>query len=292
MKIFTLTFCLFFLTATQLICQIDFYGRRLTGQSPNSVSTYILLGVTNGTSVVSNASNVNDFDHVTRQLNLFNLGIGYASQILDNDDLEEIQINLDTMIGGTSQKNAFRFHAGLQYEAWDRDIRTLAIIGSSRFGEGGLSVALQHEMSLLPEDRAFQLIPATARDQSLFANIYAGVEAGFDTGFGLSLEESGIFRLTTDHLVRDVADGKLTFDEYKDLEYGLHQSLRYQAPKNIGGSEWYFLATLRARIYIKPFNSIPIQLALGLEGGLDVGRFRKRNQNRIGFFLGLEYLLF
>lgn len=293
MKIFTLLYFALVISIPQLTGQIDFYGKRLTGQSPNALSRYLVIGISNETSVVNNAANLQEFEHFSRQIDLFNLGIGYAGQILHIEDgLDEIQINLDTVVGGKHSKNAFRFYAGAQYELWDRDTKTVALIGSSRFREGGISIAVRHEMGLIPESMTLQLIPSIARDQSLFASVYTGVEAGFDSGFSMSVEESGILQVTTDYLVRDVAEGDLSFQEYKDIERVLHQSLRYKAPKNTGGSEMYFLFLLKGQIYITPSARLPIQFHLGAEVGIDVFRIKKRNQNRIGAFIGMTYLLY
>ena len=189
-------------------------------------------------------------------------------------------------------KNSFRFTIGMQYEMGDREATTLALIGASRFQDGGFSVGLRQEVSLLPSDRTPQIIYATATDQSVFATLFTGVEAGFDSGFSLSVDESGVLDLVTDHLVRDVADGDLTFEQYQAIEEQLHESIRYQAPSNTGGSEWYFLLLARVELYSKPFTYIPIRFSLGLEGGLDITRLKKRNQNRFGLHVGLRYLLY
>ena len=274
------------------IAQTDFFGRSLTGQSPNSANMYVLVGVSNETSLVSDATNLTEFEHATRQINLFNLGIDYATQVLGIDTIDPIDINLDTVVGGSIVKNSFQLQIGLLYEAWDRETMTTGIFGSSRFQQGGFSVAFRHEMSIFPMDRMIQVVPATARDASLFFTVYGGVEAGFDSGFSITLEESGILQITTDHLVRDVAEGNLTFDEYKSIETELHEALRYQAPKNTGGSEWFFLATLKGQLFTKPVASLPLRFALGVDLGLDVARIRKRNQNRMGLFVKVSYLLY
>ncbi len=271
--------------------QIDFFGRSLTGQSPNSLNTYVVAGIANETSIVRNRANLTEFDHATRQINLFNLGIDYAAEILGTE-LEEVQINLDTMIGGELWRNGFRFYTGMQYEMWDRQTESIGIIGSSRFRKGGLCFAVRHEMSLLPSHLMIQVAPANAVDQSLFFSVFAGFEAGFDTGFSISLDESGILQVVTDHLVRDVAEGNLTFDEYKFIETRLHESLRYDAPSNTGGSEWYFLALLKGELFTTPFAYVPLKFSLGLDVGVDLGRLRKRNQNRIGLTFKLGYLLY
>lgn len=293
MKIYTFLSFLCLLLTTQLNAQIDFFGRAINGgQSPNSASVFVTFGLGNETSIVSDAANLKDFDHAARQINLFNLGIGYATQILEIDSLEAIEIDLDTVIGGPVTQNSFRFYVGMQYEMLDRDARTTASVGGSRFRDGGLSVSLHHEVSLLTESNMIEIIPATVSAQSLLATVYVGLEGGFDSGFGISLEESGILQLTTDHLVRDVAEGDLTFDEYKAIEATLHESIRYQAPKNTGGSEWYLLTTLKGQMSIAPFKRVPIRFALGADLGLDITRIRKRNQNRLGLFFKTEYLFY
>jgi hypothetical protein len=292
MKIFTF-WCFLILVPFVLSAQIDFFGRSINGgQSPNSATVFLTVGLANETSIVSDAANLKDFDHAARQINLFNLGIDYATQILEIDSLEEIEIDLDTVIGGAVTQNAWRFYLGMQYETFDRDTRTTATIGGSRFQAGGFSMSLQHEMSLLTETRMWEIIPATVSSQSLMASIYTGIEAGFDSGFGISIEESGILQLVTDHLVRDVAEGDLTFDEYKAVERTLHESILYQAPKNTGGSEWYLLATLKGQMFISPMKRIPLRFSLGVDLGLDFTRVRKRNQNRLGIFFKTEYLFY
>ncbi|MGH1435345.1 MAG: hypothetical protein ACRBG0_12915 [Lewinella sp.] len=292
MKNFTF-WCFLVLIPCTMSAQIDFFGRSINGgQSPNSASVFLTVGLANETSIVSDAANLKDFDHAARQINLFNLGIGYATQILEIDSLEEIEIDLDTVIGGPVTQNAFRFYMGMQYETFNRDTRTTASVGGSRFRDGGLSFSLRHEMSLLTENNMWEIVPATASAQSLMASVYTGLEAGFDSGFGISLEESGILQLITDHLVRDVAEGDLTFDEYKSLEATLHESIRYQAPKNTGGSEWYLLATVKGQMFISPFQRVPLRFTLGADLGLDITRVRKRNQNRIGIFFKTEYLFY
>ncbi len=292
MKIFTF-WCFLIMVPFVLGAQIDFFGRSINGgQSPNSATVFLTVGLANETSIVSDAANLKDFDHAARQINLFNLGIGYATQILEIDSLEEIEIDLDTVIGGPVTQNAWRFHLGMQYETFDRDTRTTATIGGSRFQDGGFSMSLQHEMSLLTESRMWEIIPATVSSQSLMASVYTGIEAGFDSGFGISIEESGILQLVTDHLVRDVAEGDLTFDEYKAIERTLHESILYQAPKNTGGSEWYLLATVKGQMFISPMKRIPLRFSLGVDLGLDFTRIRKRNQNRMGIFFKTEYLFY
>jgi len=273
--------------------QIDFFGRSINGgQSPNSATVFLTVGLAREVSIVSDAANLMEFDHAVRQINLFNLGIDYATQILEIDSLEEIEIDLDTVIGGPVTQNAWRFYMGMQYETFDRDTRTTGTIGGSRFRDGGFSMSLQHEMSLLTENNMWELIPATASAQSLMASVYTGMEVGFDSGFGITIEESGILQLVTDHLVRDVAEGNLTFDEYKSVESTLHESILYQAPKNTGGSEWYLLATVKGQLFISPFKTLPIRFSLGADLGLDFTRIRKRNQNRMGIFFKTEYLFY
>lgn len=289
-KLLLLSFCLLF--SFSLLAQSDFFGRSITGQSPNSAETFITLSVANETSIVNDAANLKDFDHARRQIELFNLGINYTTQVLGIDSLEAIDIDLDTIVGGGVTKNAFQFQLGLQYEVGDRETATFVNIGGSRFQDGGLAVGLRQEISLLPANRAFEIIPATVYDQSLLANFYAGLEGGFDSGFNLSIEESGIFARVTDHLVRDVAAGKLTFDEYKEIERQLFAGLRYEAPKNTGGSEWYVLVTLKAQVYSQPFKYIPLRFALGIDAGLDLTRISKRNQNRFAFFVKMGYSLY
>ncbi len=293
MRIFTLTSLVLILSIPQLMGQIDFYGRRLTGQSPNALSRYLVIGISSEMSVVDNAANLQEFEHFSRQIDLFNLGVGYAGQILHIEDgLEGIQINLDTVVGGKYTKKAFRFYTGAQYKLWDRETKTIVLLGGSRFREGGISIAVRHEMGIIPELATFQLIPSIARAQSLFASVYAGTEVGFDSGFSMSVEESGILQVTTDYLVRDVAEGDLTFQEYKDIERVLHQSLKYKAPKNTGGSEMYFLFLLKGQMYITPSARLPIQFSLGGEVGVDVFRIKRRNQSRISAFISMAYLLY
>lgn len=291
MQTYLLPFIFTLLASTQLLGQVDFYRQSITGQSPNSATQFFVLGLSRETSVVSNATNLNEFDHVSRQINLFNLGVGYATQVLGIDTLEAIRINLDTVIGGSYTKSSFRFFGGMKYLAWDREAHTTLTMGSSRFQEGGFSMGLRQEISIIPKHQTIELIPATVTDQSLFASFYAGVEAGFDTGFSVSLEESGVLEHTTHHLIRDVAAEKLTFDQYKTIEEHLHTSLKYQAPKNMGGSEFYFLTTLKGQIHIKPSKDLRLRLALGAEGGIDVVRIGKRNQNRFAVFLKAAYYL-
>lgn len=291
----TFTFLLAFLLLCPFVFltgQIDFFGRPLTSQSPNSANRFIVVGLMNEGTLASNAVNLKDFDHATRQIELFNLGISYATQVLNTSNASEIQINLDTVVGGTVAKNMFRLFGGMQYEAWDRQTSSTALIGGSRFRDGGLSVAIRHEMSLLPIDKTWELIPATVRDESLVGSIFIGAEAGYDTGFRVTLEETGIMQLVTDHLVQDVAAGRLTFSEYKTIEERLHESLRYEAPRTTGGSEWYLLAIVKGQAQIKPFQRLPIQFNAGLELGVDVVRLRKRNQSRFGFFVGAAVLLY
>lgn len=276
----------------RVTAQVDFFGRSITGQSPNSASTFFVLGVSNETSLVSTAAQLSEFEHARQQIGLFNLGIDYTTQVLGVENFERIDINLDTVVGGTIVRNSYRLYAGLQYETLDRTTRSLASFGASRFKQGGLALSVSHDISFLEEGREFTLIHATARDQSLLANICGGFEAGWDSGFSVTLEESGILQLTTDHLVRDVAAGNLTFEEYKAIEEVLHAGLRYQAPKNNAGTEWYFLTTLKAQLYSTPFAQVPLKFTLGVEGGLDVGRLRKRNQNRLELFVRVGYLFY
>lgn len=292
MRIFLLIVHLLLLGGSSLLAQIDFFGRSITGQSPNSAETFVVLSISNETSIVSNAANLKDFDHARRQIELFNLGINYTTEVLDIEDLEEIQIDLDTIVGGGVTKNSFQFQAGMQYEMGDHEAATFLNIGSSRFRDGGMSVGLRQEVGLIPMDRTFEIVPATVREQSLQANVYAGLEAGFDTGFNLTIEESGIFSRITDHLVRDVADGKLTFDQYKNIENRLFEGLRYEAPNNTGGSEWYVLATLKGQVFSQPFSYLPLRFSLGIDLGLDITRIKKRNQNRFAFFVKAAYSLY
>lgn len=282
----------FIILNASLFAQVDFFGRSITGQSPNSAETFVVIGISNETSIVSNAANLEDFDHARRQIDLFNLGITYTTEVQDLDSLEEIQIDLDTIIGGGVTKNSFQFQVGLQYEMGSHEAITFVNIGSSRFRDGGMSVGVRQEVSLIPADRAFEIIPATVREQSLQANVYAGLEGGFDTGFNLSVEESGIFDRITDHLVRDVAEGKLTFDQYKEIESRLFEGLRYEAPNNTGGSEWYVLATLKGQVFSQPFDLIPLRFSLGVDLGLDITRIKKRNQNRFAFFVKAAYMMY
>lgn len=291
-KTFTPLLFLLICPLTVVVGQIDFFGRPLTSQSPNSANRFVIAGLNHEGTLASNAVNLKDFDHATRQIDLFNLGISYATQVLNTSNASEIQINLDTVVGGPVTKGMFRLFAGMQYEAWDRQTSSMALIGGSRFRDGGLSVAIRHEMSLLPIDGTWELIPATVRDESLVATVFIGAEAGYDTGFRVTLEETGIMQLVTDHLVRDVAAGRLTFNEYKTIEERLHESLRYEAPRSTGGSEWYLLAIVKGQMQIQPFQSLPLQFSAGLEVGVDVVRLRKRNQSRFGFFVGAAVLLY
>jgi len=276
----------------QLHGQTDFFGYSLTGQSPTAVNTYVFADMVNETSFVSNKANLQEFEHAARQINLFNLGVSYATQVFGLDTFNRIQINLDTVVGNNYNKNAFRFQAGLLYELWDRQQATLVRIGGSRFRAGGFSLALRQEVSLMQDGREFELVPAAAMDHSVFANVYVGLETGFDSGFSMSVEESGILQVVTDHLVRDVAAGSLTFDEYKIIEGRLHESIQYQAPKNTGGSEWYVLGLIKGQVYTRPLINIPVRFRLGMEYGLDLTRIRKRNQSRFAIFLGVGYLLY
>ena len=109
MRISTFIFVLLCICTTQLSAQVDFFGRSFSGQSPNSAENFLILGLGNETSIINNEANLREFEHATRQIELFNLGIGYASEILEDDSLEEIQINLDTVVGGPFTKNSFRF---------------------------------------------------------------------------------------------------------------------------------------------------------------------------------------
>jgi hypothetical protein len=272
--------------------QVDFFGRSITGQSPNSINTYLIVGLANESSWVNAAANLQDFEHAARQINLFNLGINYTTQVLQLDSVPAIQINLDTVVGGGVWKNAFRLHAGLEYEAGDRQNITSASIGASRFRAGGLSVSLRHLISLFREGMEIELIPATAMDRSVFATVRTGLEGGYDSGFNISLEESGILQLITDHLVQDVADNNLTFSQYKRIEDQLHNSIRYQAPKNTGGSDWYLLGLIQGELYTTPLRNIPLRFSLSLELGLDLTRVRKRNQSRLALALQAAYLLY
>lgn len=287
-----LLLCTFLSLAVLLPAQTDFFGYSLTGQSPNSVKTYVIAELTNETSFVSNKANLQEFEHASRQIGLFNLGVSYATQVFGLDTFNRIQINLDTVVGSGFTKNAFRFQTGLLYELWDRKQATLIRIGGSRFRAGGFSMALRQEVSLMRDGREFELVPAPAMDHSVFANVYIGVETGFDSGFSMSVEESGILQIVTDHLVRDVASGGLTFDEYKIIEGRLHESIQYQAPKNTGGSEWYILGLIKGQVYTRPLINIPVQFRLGAEFGLDLTRISKRNQSRFAISLGIGYLLY
>ena len=127
MRISTFIFVLLCICTTQLSAQVDFFGRSFSGQSPNSAENFLILGLGNETSIINNEANLREFEHATRQIELFNLGIGYASEILEDDSLEEIQINLDTVVGGPFTKNSFRFFAGLQYDVLDRENTTMCI---------------------------------------------------------------------------------------------------------------------------------------------------------------------
>jgi hypothetical protein len=274
------------------MAQVDFFGRSITGQSPNSAETFVVISISNETSIVSNAANLQDFEHARRQIELFNLGISYTTEVQDLDNLDEIEINLDTVVGGGVTKNSFQFQVGLQYELGDNEAMSFVNIGSSRFRDGGMSVGVRQEVGLIPMDRTFEIVPATVREQSLQANVYAGLEAGFDTGFNLTVEESGIFARITDHLVRDVAEGRLSFDQYKEIESRLFEGLRYEAPNNTGGSEWYVLATLKGQVFSQPFNTLPLRLSLGIDFGLDITRISKRNQNRFAFFVKAAYMMY
>ncbi|MEL7220805.1 MAG: hypothetical protein AAGJ93_05760, partial [Bacteroidota bacterium] len=160
MRLLLLTLNLLFLSSA-LLAQVDFFGRSLTGQSPNSAETFVVIGISNETSIVSNAANLQDFEHARRQIDLFNLGITYTTEVQDIDSLEEIQIDLDTIVGGGVTKNSFQFQVGLQYEMGAQEAITFVNIGSSRFRDGGMSVGVRQEVSLIPADRAFELIPAT-----------------------------------------------------------------------------------------------------------------------------------
>lgn len=292
MRISTFIFVLLLAATSTISAQIDFFGRSFSGQSPNSAENFLVVGLGNEISIINNKANLREFEHATRQIELFNLGIGYAAEILEDDSLEEIQINLDTIIGGPFTKNAFRFFAGLQYEMLDRENTTTLNLGGSRFKDGGLSVSLRHDFSILAQDQVIELVPAIVTERSVFASFYGGLEGGFDSGFSVSLEESGILQIVSDHLVRDVAEGNLTFEEFKDIERELHGSLRYQAPRNTGGSEWFLLTLLKGQVYTTPFSGVPLKFMLGAEYGLDITRIRKRNQSRFAMFLKVGYLFF
>lgn len=270
--------------------QTDFFGRSFTGQSPNSAELFVLFGVSSEMSWVKNVSNLSDFEHAAQQIDLFNLGIEYASQITGDENLEAIQINLDTLVGGRVQRRGLRFNTGLEYEVGEHQGFTLASFGGSRFQEGGFSVALRQEFSVLPRYGAIELIPATVREQGLQANLFMGIEAGFDSGFSVSLEQSGIKQLVTNHLVQDVAEGNITFEQFQIFERELHQSISNDSPRNTGGSEWFGLATLKGQAFITPSVRFPLRFALGFDAALDVIRLKKRKQSRFGLFLRADYL--
>ena len=292
MRISTFTLMLLLLATVSLSAQMDFFGRNFSGQSPNSAENFLVAGLGNEISLINNQANLREFEHATRQIELFNLGIGYAAEILEDDSLEEIQIDLDTVVGGRFTQNTFRYFAGLQYKALDREQLTTLNFGGSRFQDGGLSVSLRHDFSTLAEDQVIEVVPAIVTDRSVFASFYAGLEGGFDSGFSVSLEESGILQIVSDHLIRDVAEGNLTFEEYKEIERDLHGSIRYEAPRNTGGSEWFMLALLKGQLYTTPFNGLPLKFVLGAEYGFDITRLRNRNQSRFGMFIRVGYLFF
>lgn len=108
MRIFTLLFFLF--AALSSSAQIDFFGRSITGQSPNSANSYFILGISNETSLVSTAAKLSEFEHARQQINLFNLGIDYTTQVLGIEDFGRIDIDLDTVIGGTIVRNSYRVY--------------------------------------------------------------------------------------------------------------------------------------------------------------------------------------
>ena len=293
MRISTFTTVLLLIaTVSSLGAQTDFFGRTFGGQSPNSAENFLMIGLGNEISLINNQANLREFEHATRQIELFNLGIGYAATILEDDSLQEIQIDLDTVVGGRFTQNTFRFFAGLQYEALEREQTTSLNIGGSRFQDGGLSVSLRHDFSILPQDRVIEIVPATVTERGVFASFYGGLEGGFDSGFSVSLEESGILQIVSDHLIQDVAEGNLTFDEFKAIERDLHGSIRYEAPRNTGVSEWFMLALLKGQLYTTPFNGLRLKFMLGAEYGLDITRVRNRYQSRFGMFIRVGYLFF
>ena len=105
MRISTFTIVLLLLATVSLTAQTDFFGRTFGGQSPNSAENFMVIGLGNEVSLINNQANLREFDHATRQIELFNLGIGYAAEILEDDSLEEIQIDLDTVVGGPFTQN-------------------------------------------------------------------------------------------------------------------------------------------------------------------------------------------
>ena len=98
--------------------------------------------------------------------------------------------------------------------------------------------------------------------------------------------------LVNEHCYTGWMGGGLNDPSEMNIEQELHASIRYEAPRNTGGSEWFMLALLKGQLYTTPFNGLRLKFMLGAEYGLDITRVRNRNQSRFGMFVRVGYLFF